>query len=383
MKKIIIMLMMITLVVSSCKTNQKNEPEKPQNDTVYVIESDTSVVKASIRKVQVKDEPGFNTPDENGNYHVWYFIRIDGNIQDEFNPGMKSEDYFPRKQDKKTMLDSLNMGYIKSDHNWWSNMKFSKYVYDATGKLVNDVIIKQPTIDDLVKASKYKGDNELFAPYVADSANLYCLWYTCKKQDKDGCWHIDGVLTKKNINDIKETSYGNEITNNYGFGGEVEVDIHQQEHKDWDEIKTSIHLRDTVDVEVFIPIEYDYQTVSDDFDIRVGDKYTYVEEVVNSTIDINGIEYILETRILHKSNGIYIEIVPNKEALKMARAFSDDGITYEIHSYLKNINVYDVWYKLKKSSVIANTHVCGQIHSAYYVDSETGEELDIIKLPNL
>lgn len=27
------------------------------------------------------------------------------------------------------------------------------------------------------------------------------------------------------------------------LNGEVEFDIHQQEHKDWNEIKTSIHVR--------------------------------------------------------------------------------------------------------------------------------------------
>lgn len=380
MKKLIMMLMMITLILSSCKVSQ-NEPDPitPVIDTIYTIQGNSTTAQVSIRRAPATVEPGFNTPDSEGNYHVWYFIRIDGNIQDEFNPGMKSEDYFPRTNTKKTMLDSLNMGYIKSEYDWWSNMKFSKYVYDATGKLVNDVIVEQPTIADLVKASKYKGDDELFAPYIADSANLHCLWYTCKKQDKDGCWHIDGILTKKEVTDVKETSYGDEIAKNYGFGGEVEVDIHQQEHKDWDEIKTSIHLRDTVDVEVFIPIEYDYQTVSDDFDIRIGDKYTYVEEIVNSSIIINGTEYILNTTILHKNNGIYIKVIPNKEALKAARELSDDGITYEIHSYLKNINVHTVWNKLKMSTVTANTHVYGQIHSAYNVDQETGEEFDIIK----
>ena len=52
--------------------------------------------------------------------------------------------------------------------------------------------------------------------------------------------------------------------------GEIEVDIHQQEHKDWNEIKTSVHLRDTVNVRILIPIPSEFVAIPDDFDIRSG-----------------------------------------------------------------------------------------------------------------
>lgn len=373
--------MMIGLVLSSCKVSQ-NDPEVIV--TPFEVESDSTVASVSIRRAPAKAEPGFNIPDENGNYHVYFFIRIDGKIQPEYSLNAPSYEYFPRTSAKKTMICGLNMGYVKSDFDWWSNMKFSKYVYASDGKLVQSVIVKEPTLAELVEASEYKGDSALFAPYVEHADELHFLWYACKKQDADGCWHIDGILTKNTVNDVKETSYGDEITKNYGFGGEIEADIHQQEHKDWNEIKTSVHLRDTVEAEVFLPIAYEYQMMSDDFDIRVGDTYTYVQETVNSKIEIEGIEYTIVTTIVHKQNGIYITIKPNKQALEAARRVYSDGITYEIHSYIKSeADTELIWNMLKQSTVKANTHVYGQIHSAYHVDPETGEELDVVSLPNL
>lgn len=360
MKKLIMMLTMMALILSSCMGPQ-NDPEQKDDST-----KNTEVQVSAPRRTASQSNPGYDIPNEDGNYQVWYFIRIDGNIQDEFNPGMKSEDYFPRTINKKTMIDALNMGYVRTDVNWKYNAKFSKYVYSTDGKAVQDIIVSEPTIENLVLASKYKDDAAIFAPYVENAAELHCLWYACKKQDADKCWHVDGILTKKSVTDISETSYGEDIISKYGKSGEVEVDIHLQKHSDWNEIKTSVHLRDTVGVDILLPI--DYQLMTDDFDIRYGKDYKYVTELPTSVIEINGIKYSITTLITHKEDGIHINIIPNKEALYAAFEYCGDGITYEIHSYVTGIPTHEyIWNQLKNSTVTTTPHtsIYGQKHSAY------------------
>lgn len=133
--------------------------------------------------------------------------------------------------------------------------------------------------------------------------------------------------------------------------GEVEFDIHQQEHKDWNEIKTSIHVRDTAAVHVFLPIPIESQAVSDDFDIRTGNVYQYVENI-EAKFEFAGKEFSFPVEINHTATGIDILIdcttADAKEALKLARGVFDDGITFEIHSYVNpNVSTEQIWNWLK------------------------------------
>lgn len=166
--------------------------------------------------------------------------------------------------------------------------------------------------------------------------------------------------------------------------GEVEFDIHQQEHKDWNEIKTSIHVRDTAAVHVFLPIPIESQAVSDDFDIRTGDAYKYVENF-EAKFEFAGKEFSFPVKINHTATGIDILIdcttAEAKEALKLARGVFDDGITFEIHSYVNpNVATEQIWNWLKTVKLPStktsqwpqdgdiSTHVRGQVSSAYHMD---------------
>lgn len=169
---------------------------------------------------------------------------------------------------------------------------------------------------------------------------------------------------------------------------EVEVDIHHQAHQDWNEIKTSVHLRDTCNVRVFIPVEKEYQAVPDDFDIRTGLDYTYIEqevkEVVKVKYTIASKEFEVDVQVNHKSNGIEILLAGADcaEALRYARGIYDDGITFEIHSYLyPSLTPEQVWGDILKKIEIPETslsrwpeggscvtHTHGQVHSAYFED---------------
>lgn len=166
--------------------------------------------------------------------------------------------------------------------------------------------------------------------------------------------------------------------------GEVEFDIHQQEHKDWNEIKTSIHVRDTAAVHVFLPIPIESQAVSDDFDIRTGDAYKYVENF-EAKFEFAGKEFSFPVKINHTATGIDILIdcttAEAKEALKLARGVFDDGITFEIHSYENpDVATEQIWNWLKTVKLPStktsqwpqdgdiSTHVRGQVSSAYHMD---------------
>lgn len=166
--------------------------------------------------------------------------------------------------------------------------------------------------------------------------------------------------------------------------GEVEFDIHQQEHKDWNEIKTSIHVRDTAAVHVFLPIPIESQAVSDDFDIRTGNVYQYVENI-EAKFEFAGKEFSFPVEINHTATGIDILIdcttADAKEALKLARGVFGDGITFEIHSYVNpNVATEQIWNWLKTVKLPStktsqwpqdgdiSTHVRGQVSSAYHMD---------------
>lgn len=166
--------------------------------------------------------------------------------------------------------------------------------------------------------------------------------------------------------------------------GEVEFDIHQQEHKDWNEIKTSIHVRDTAAVHVFLPIPIESQAVSDDFDIRTGNVYQYVENI-EAKLEFAGKKFSFPVEINHTDTGIDILIdcttADTKEALKLARGVFDDGITFEIHSYVNpNVATEQIWNWLKTVKLPStktsqwpqdgdiSTHVRGQVSSAYHMD---------------
>lgn len=367
---------LVALLVVSCTSSDDNLDggfEKKNIKSSEMMVYSGANLLGSTRAIDWKSEVGYSIPDD-GKYLVYYFIRIDGNIPGEGKITNLAQQYFPRTSAKKSMICDLNHGYVKADAPWKSGW-FDKYIYASDGLAVQDVILEEPTLEDIVAANKYAADD--FSDYLAHKDELHFLWYVCKQQSKsDHTWHIDGILTSKDRTDITQTDYGKEIIDNYeGKGMEddrkahVEVDIHQQEHKDWNEIKTSIHMRDTVSVEVFLPIGY--QELADDFNIRAGKDFEYVTEIKTAEIQIGEQKFQVEAKIIHEEGGIRILIDPNKEALKAAREAYQDGITFEIHSYVTSGITKDViWDKLKMSTCHTEpyTKIFGQITSAFYDD---------------
>lgn len=375
---------LLSMALFSCSNSMEDlaEPDishysKMKASEVYIYSGSTPLgqTKGIYDK---KEELGYSIP-KDGKFDVWYYIRIDGKIPGEPINNNTADQYFPQTTTGKTVISDLNHGTVNANVEWRTSdtKKFPKYVFstDATG--VQSIIVDEPTLDELFAANQ--GTKYDLSGYIEHKDELHFLWYACKQQSADHIWHVDGILTSKDRTDISQTIYGNDQIKNYTDAGMVidnkdvsrkgyiEIDVHQQQHTDWNEIKTSIHMRDTAAVEVFLPI--DYQAQADDFDIRIGEEFKYITEYKNASITIGDTTYDVAVTIKHEAEGIRIQIQPNKEALIAARKLYDDGITFEVHSYVtSDVTNQFIWDRLKTTTCTDDpyTTIIGQITSAYY-----------------
>lgn len=362
-------------------------------------------------------EEQFMGTTDNSLERAYFFIRLDGEAVTEHGL-LNSRLYYPQDADGSSHYGEMNRGVIETnlsntsiDPAKWNyyNKGVTKYIYSSNGSATEEIIIEAPDI------TKWSIGGE-----AIDTTKYHVIWYIVKLQS-DG-WHVDGILTTKDVTELPDDEIDEELEdtkveptpdggNDNGGGdngndnevgeGEVEFDIHQQEHQNWNEIKTTVHLRDTVNVRILLPIEQQYIAVADDFDIRVGDTWGYIfkDEPVEEITEKIKVEYKIghlnfETYVYvtHKANGIEILIEGSTcaEALKLAREIYDDGITFEIHSYIyPNVAPETIWSWLQKTECAQTsftgwpksgdccTYTYGQTTSAYF----TGEDIEYSKRP--
>lgn len=311
-----------------------------------------------------------------------FSIRADGTIPDFYD---KSSALYYGRPAGKAGVGSRNVGkvstlynyphyndrdldYYKIDQKTGNNIGMFRYIYDEKGLKTQPVILEAPSVvdiladevDDLtaqIDAATAAGKtnataeknlakvNDLLAK-GAEYLDSHVLWYVVKEVGGRYRWHVNGV-----IRDVETPEYViDPLPDN------VEVDVHQQVHKDWNEIKTSIHVRtDASSVKVILPLKEEDILENDDFDIRVYDVYYK--------------EYTVKHNITHDANGITIEItdIPATMIDEMKSTFGD-GITIEVHSYVTK----DVWDELKNSRVQTGKPciVEGQVTSALRPDEK-------------
>lgn len=309
-----------------------------------------------------------------------FSIRADGTIPDFYD---KNSAYYYGRPAGKAGVSSHNVGKVASMYNYahyndrdldyykgqklGTNIGMFRYIYDTEGKKTQPVILEAPSVVDIladevedleaeIAANKNVAKNTATLADVnalldkgADYLDSHVLWYVVKEVNNIYRWHVNGV-----IRDVETPEYViDPIPDN------VEVDVHQQVHKDWNEIKTSIHVRtDASSVKVILPLKEEDVLENDDFDIRVYDVYYK--------------EYTVKHNITHDANGITIEItdIPATMIDEMKSTFGD-GITIEVHSYVTR----DVWDELKNSRVQTGKPciVEGQVTSAL----QPGEKVQI------
>jgi hypothetical protein len=258
-----------------------------------------------------------------------------------------------------------DLDYYQKDKKTGENIGLFRCVLDETGQRTQVAIEDAPLVVDILadekedlEAAIAKGQNVTKNQASLDQVNAllakgsdylesHVLWYVVKEVGMKNGWHVNGVISDKVVPKIDRSAMAASVKD------EVEIDIHQQKHQDWSEIKTSVHVRaDVESIKINLPIREDNILEQDDFAIRIYDFY-YKEYAINHTVT-------------HDANGITIEIsnIP-ADLINQLKATFGDGLTVEIHSYCKRED--EVWDDLKNSAVISMGKPCelkGQITSA-------------------
>jgi hypothetical protein len=269
-----------------------------------------------------------------------------------------------------------DLDYYQKDKKTGNNIGLFRYVLDQEGMKTQAAIKEAPSLVELLQdeiddlnAAIAKGQNVTKNQASLDQINgwmalengapgyleNHVLWYVVKEVGMKNGWHVNGVFVNMDDPNYVVPKYertGANVPNN------VEVDIHQQVHKDWNEIKTSVHIRTDVEsVTINIPLKQEDVIEKDDFAIRIFD------------FDYN--EYHIAHTVTHNENGITIEIsnIPADLIQTLKQNFGD-GLTVEIHSYC---TTKDIWEQLSKSRVVKLGKPCtvnGQISSALRPDED-------------
>ena len=330
----------IAAILSACSSSSyyddvvsKNYSTNEPNTEVYAMTRSGVSTLSGFNAVNPVSEP----------IDAYFYIRVDNRI-----PGSGSypvEQYYPRKDHHGSPKEDYNKGTISNVK--WTESKTDpvKYVYDTTGKTTP--VVKEPDLNTMLQKSRVNGLN---------TDTLKVIWYIVKYESN--FWHVDGVLTGKSTKDVTEVSgidVDKDKINRADSTGHIEVDIHQQEHSTWQQIKTSIHVRDTVktNVSVIIPIDSASYCKQDDTHLRI---YEYREgDTLRATVSVT-----------YNPDNITIEVSAEPQYVKELMLTSGDGITFEINNYVKKDIITDeVWKKLIESEVITDSKKKGQITSAY------------------
>ena len=261
-----------------------------------------------------------------------------------------------------------DLDYYQRDKKTGNNIGLFRYVHDDKGQRTQVAIEDAPLVVDILadekedlEAAIAKGQNVTKNQESLDKVNAlialgsdylekHILWYVVKEVGMKNGWHVNGVISENEV--AAPVVDPTKVPNN------VEIDIHQQKHQDWSEIKTSIHVRaDVESIKINLPIREDNILEQDDFAIRIYDFY-YKEYAINHTVT-------------HDANGITIEIsnIPAYLIQELKQNFHD-GLTIEIHSYC---TTEDIWEQLSKSSVVKLGKPCtvkGQVTSALRPDEK-------------
>lgn len=116
--------------------------------------------------------------------------------------------------------------------------------------------------------------------------------------------------------------------------GHVEVNLAAKDYKDYEASKLSVHVRDTVNFKVFIPVPDQYYCAEDDMYIveKHYDNMTYNNLSTTMEREIAGQKVTLS--ITYAAEGIYIESAGiNSKVLEYCRNVYGDGLTFEVNNY--------------------------------------------------
>lgn len=269
--------------------------------------------------------------------------------------------------------------YYKVDQKTGNNIGMFRYVLDPFGTEVNKALLEVPDMKAYFEWLKNQSDTEYkdqLQEALANWDDYQIVWYVAKEVGGQNFWHVNGYLKKKDYTPeeiwdiIEDETDKMTITEPKDAPDNVEIDIHQQEHKDWYEIKTSIHIRTDVEyVTINIPIDFNNIVEADDFAIRIFNYY------------ISGIQ--IKNMITHDDKGITIKITNIDPAvIEKLKAKFGDGLTIEVHSYCKKDEDNEIWKALKRTTIITGNDCSIKYHiSSAYQPEEKWINYEYIAAP--
>ena len=239
-------------------------------------------------------------------------------------------------------------------------------------------------------AEKYQRNKPVSSTVVED--NIHVIWYLSKYMHNG--WHIDGLLTDKADlktacdaahdegfeditfdNNSKQISYDELLAympvvhNLKPIDKTLGVDINQQEHNKWGEIKTSVHIKEAKDVTVIIPIGKQYTLENAD----TTEVVKYFEELYEVQDYEKAFGAKVNVKVERLGAGVSISITGVTDELlnALARRYND-GLTVEIHTFYKLTDENGngdfkstVWELMKGSKVVYDGEVNGLVTSAF------------------
>ena len=389
MKKLIYLLCALPLLWA-CSNNEdeineeKQNPQESRNDlpsTEVFVQGALLNYTTQTRSHGYGDKwPCVNA--EEGWESARFSIRIDGQIPGYIN--QSSSKYWggfsgPNLGKVFTSYpygryDDRGFDYYLVDKASGKNIGLFRYVFDPEGVQTVKAIKEFPSVKEFLtyvrdNSSNASEKNTLTAilENVDVDEDLKVIWYVVKEVGRQYGWHVNGVLTTKDTEsvydipkikeeiekDVKQYNFEESHFDPNGVPDNVEVDIHLQEHKDWNEIKTSTHIRtDAGSVTINLPLDESYIVEQDDFAVRFYDYYYK--------------EYAINHEITHDANGITIKInnIDSEFVQDLKRKYGD-GLTVEVHSYCTQLE--GIWEQLKNSTVVTGNPCTlkGQITNAY------------------
>lgn len=399
-KKSLFLLLFFAVTLISCNNDESNGSVVPiknevkpstevfvQGQYVYPVgtRSEVTVSNSSTRAEYAYPKWPLHT---NEGYDIARFsLRADGTI-----PGVidqSSSLYFGRSPGKQGNnrgrvsnlftynyfdyghYDDRGLDYYMKDKKTGDNEGLFRYILDEEGQKTQLAILEAPKVSAIlgdevadlqaeIESGLAAGKNVTKAQNNLNKVNAllalgddylesHVLWYVVKEVGMQYGWHVNGIISD---NTVPVYTFDSKMTPD-----NVYVDVHQQQHNDWNEIKTSIHIRTACEsVKVTIPLDEEDILEQDDFAIRVFD------------YDISS--YTISNTVTHDANGITISItnIPGELIQNLKDNFGD-GLTIEIHSYT---NKSDIWDKLQKSYVTTGKScmVNGQTSTAIQHDGE-------------
>lgn len=171
--------------------------------------------------------------------------------------------------------------------------------------------------------------------------------------------------------------------------GEIEVNLSLNAVRDNDDYiytKLSIHLRDTADVEVFIPVTPEYYCEADDMEIVLSHRLEVeMHSSAPDRIEYNIAGQTVTATVDYEAGGIRIRTQGLTPAiLKFLRDTYSDGLTIEVWNYYNDYAVTQGREELKKMldrSTVTFTAAPGRYVNAFARDGEGRNPLDCAVTP--